>query len=88
MKELVRWMSVPLSCFSLPDVQVGEMEHLHSFFKLYYFYSYLYGMYIKNILFKKLYLKKVRKCSNKEISLCLYSFRWNVFISCVFRALL
>ena len=49
-----------LSYFSLPDAQVGEMEHLHSFFKLYYFYSYLYGMYIKNILFKKLYLKKVR----------------------------
>lgn len=50
MKELVRWMSVPLSCFSLPDVQVGEMEHLHSFFKLYYFYLYLYGIYTKNIL--------------------------------------
>lgn len=32
MKELVRWMSVSLSCFSLPDAQVGEMEHLHSFF--------------------------------------------------------
>ena len=47
MKELVRWMSVPLSCFSLPDVQVGEMEHLHSFFN----FICIYTAYIQKIYY-------------------------------------